>query len=129
MAGKAPTETGVTVHIPIAFRRHGSRKLLVAWSGASAFANSSSRIDSPLVKAVARAFRWRKLIESGTFATISELAEAEKKDVSYVGRILRLTLLGPDIVEAILDGSQNAICTLDTLLKPFPILWSEQAFT
>jgi hypothetical protein len=65
---------------------------------------ASARADPSLVKALARAHRWKRLLENGTYASISELAAAEKIDRGYVGTILRLTLLAPDIVEAILDA-------------------------
>ena len=64
-----------------------------------------------MVKAIARAFRWRDMLESGEYATIREIADAEKINESYVGRVLRLTLLAPDIVEAILGGRQPADCS------------------
>jgi hypothetical protein len=73
-----------------------------------------------MVKALARAFRWRRLLEAGTFATVEEIAAAEKINASYVGRVLRLTLLAPDIVEAILDGRQPADLTLAALMQRFP---------
>jgi hypothetical protein len=65
-----------------------------------------SGADSTLVKALARAFRWRRMMESGRFATIDELAAVEKINSSYVSRLLRLTLLAPNIVDAILDGDR-----------------------
>jgi hypothetical protein len=68
----------------------------------------------------------RRLQESGTHATVEESAAAEKINVSYVGRVLRLTLLAPDIVEAILGGRQPAEMTLAVLKPPFPVEWSEQ---
>jgi hypothetical protein len=61
-----------------------------------------------MAKAIARAFRWREMLESGAYATIAEIAVAEKINGSYFGRVLRLTLLAPDIVEAILSGRQSA---------------------
>ena len=70
-----------------------------------------------MVKAIARAFRWREMLESGEYATIREIAGAEKINESYVGRVLRLTLLAPDIVEAILDGRQTAGLQLEDLLR------------
>jgi hypothetical protein len=79
-----------------------------------------------MVKALARAFRWKRMLESGRFASISEIATAEKIDRGYVGSILRLTLLAPDIVEAILDGGQPADLGLPQLLKPFAIEWERQ---
>ena len=81
-----------------------------------------------MVKAIARAFRWREMLENGTHATIAEIAAAEKINESYVGRILRLTLLAPDIVEAVLGGRQPAEVTLTVLMRPFPIEW-EAAFS
>ena len=79
-----------------------------------------------MVKALARAFRWRKLMETGAFATVEELAGAEKINASYVSRVLRLTLLAPDIVEAILDGRQPAETTLAALMRPFAVEWRGQ---
>ena len=79
-----------------------------------------------MVKALARAFRWRKLLETGVYATIDEMAAAEKINGSYVSRVLRLTLLAPDIVEGVLDGRQPAEMTLAVLMKPFPVDWTRQ---
>jgi hypothetical protein len=82
--------------------------------------------DITLIKAVARAFRWRRMLEAGRFGTINELAAAEKINSSYVSRVLRLTLLAPDIVEAILDGRQPDGMTLPELMKSFPVGWRQQ---
>jgi hypothetical protein len=79
-----------------------------------------------LVKAIARAFRWRDMLESGTHATIAEIAAREKINGSYVGRVMRLTLLAPDIVEAILGGRQPAGLQLDGLMRWFPVDWRDQ---
>lgn len=79
-----------------------------------------------LLKALARAFRWRELIETGTHATVHDLAKAEKINPSYASRILRLTLLAPEVVEAILDRRTAPETTLASLLKPFPIEWAAQ---
>ena len=67
------------------------------------------------------------LLEAGAFGTAAEIAEAEKINMSYVSRILRLTLLAPEIIEAILDGRQSAEMTLAVLMEPFPVGWREQA--
>jgi hypothetical protein len=85
--------------------------------------------DTTPVKALARAFRWRRMMETGRFATINELAAAENINSSYVSRLLRLTLLAPDIVEAILDGRQQEGMTLLALMEPFPIIWPELRLT
>ena len=83
-------------------------------------------MDSTLVKAIAQAFRWQKMLETGQYATIKEIAKAEKINSSYVSRLLRMTLLAPDIVEAILDGRQPVEMTLAVLMGPFPVVWEEQ---
>jgi hypothetical protein len=79
-----------------------------------------------MVKAIARAFRWREMLEDGTHATIAEIAASEKINESYVSRVLRLTLLAPDIVEAILGGRQPAELQVEDLLRRFPVGWVEQ---
>jgi hypothetical protein len=79
-----------------------------------------------MVKAIARAFRWREMLENGTHATIREIAAAEKINESYVGRILRLTLLAPEIVEAAVNGRQPSALTLAMLMRPFPSCWRHQ---
>jgi DNA-binding IscR family transcriptional regulator len=79
-----------------------------------------------MVKAIARSFRWQEQMENGTYATIAEIAAAEKINESYVGRVLRLTLLAPDIAEAILGGRQPAEITLAALMRRFPVGWAAQ---
>lgn len=116
-----------TVRIPISIRRRGGRKLVLAPDGASdIWAVPRRRIDNAMVKAIARAFRWREMLENGAHATIAEIAAAEKINESYVGRVLRLTLLAPDVVEAVLNGRQPTSLQLPILLKPIPIDWEAQ---
>jgi hypothetical protein len=112
----------LTVVIPLRVKPRGGRKAMVT-PGVLAL---ERRQDITLIKAVARAFRWRRMLESGRFATINELAAAQKINSSYVSRVLRLTLLAPDIVEAILDGRQPEGMTLPKLMRPFPIEWQRQ---
>lgn len=119
-------EDGITVHVPMVFRRRGGRKLVVSPDGASLSVSAQARIDSTMIKAIARGFRWRKLMETGVYGTIEEIAAAEKINPSYVSRVLRLTLLAPEIVEAILDGRQPATLQMDALLKPMPLDWAAQ---
>jgi hypothetical protein len=122
-----PPMTGtLTVRVPLALGRRGGRKVILTPSDGSAWAPKSTRFDDSLVKAIARAFRWRELLESGTYATVAEIADAEKINASYVGRVLRLTLLAPDIVEAILGGRQPAGLQLKLLLRRFPAGWGKQ---
>jgi hypothetical protein len=112
----------LTVVIPLRVKARGGRKAMVT-PGVLAL---ERRQDITLIKAVARAFRWRRMLESGCFGTINELAAAERINSSYVSRVLRLTLLAPDLVEAILDGRQPEAMNLRRLLMPFPVAWSEQ---
>ena len=79
-----------------------------------------------MVKAIARAFRWREMLESGEYATIKEIARMEKINDSYVARVLRLTLLAPDVVEMIVNGRQPPSLTLSFLMDRFPPIWAEQ---
>jgi hypothetical protein len=85
------------------------------------------RVDNAMVKALARGFRWRKLLETGVHGTIEDIARAEKINASYVSRILRLTLLAPAIVEAILEGRHTPELTIAEVMKPFPSNWDQQA--
>jgi hypothetical protein len=85
------------------------------------------RVDNAMIKALARAFRWRKLLETGAYGTIEEVAAAEKINSSYVSRVLRLTLLAPDIIEAVLNGRQPTEMALGVLMRPLPIAWKDQA--
>lgn len=84
------------------------------------------RTDNTLVKAMARAFRQKRMLESGEFATIAELAGREGIAPSYLTRVLRLTLLAPDIVEAILHGEQGPEVTLARVLREYPLAWEQQ---
>ena len=116
----------LTVQIPLRLRRRGGRKLMVVPEGATPWAPQQERVDNVMVKAIARAFRWHRLLEIGVHATVEKIAAVEKVNSSYVGRVLRLSLLAPDIVEMIVDGRQSASLQLDRLLRPFPIGWEQQ---
>lgn len=119
--------TTVTVRVPIAIRRRGGRKLVLAPDGAEVIAAPVTRhVDNAMVKAIARAFRWREMLESGEYSTIREIAGAETINESYVGRVLRLTLLAPEIVETILNGQQPAGLQVENLMKRFPVAWQAQ---
>jgi hypothetical protein len=121
----APDSGVVTIKVPFTVRKRGGRKLVLAPDGAP-MPPAAAHIDSTLVKAIARAFRWRKMLESGQYATIKEIATAEKINPSYVSRVLRLTLLAPGIVQAVFDGRQPVGMQLDVLLSPHPVAWSTQ---
>ena len=116
----------LTIQVPLTIRRRGGRKQIVSPAGSAPWAPSRPYIDSTIVKALARAFRWRRMLETGAVSTVREIAAREKINSSYVSRVLRLTLLAPDIVEAILDGRQPTDMTLPKLMRPFPMEWETQ---
>ena len=113
----------VTIHVPFRIVKRGGRKEMQRPEGAT----QPQRMDNTLVKALARAFRWKRMLESGEFATIAELAEREGIAPSYMTRVLQLTLLAPDIVEAILDGRQRPEVTLARLMVPVAAQWQDQS--
>ncbi|QOF74173.1 hypothetical protein IG197_11480 [Aminobacter sp. SR38] len=116
----------ITVHVPLIFAKRGGRKQVIVPDGASSWAPPRARVDNTIVKAIARGFRWRKFLETGIHTTVEDIATAEKINPSYVSRVLRLTLLAPALVEAILDGRQPSDITLAGLMKPFPVEWEKQ---
>lgn len=116
----------VTVRVPLSFRKRGGRKLVIAPEGGVPWVPPRTRVDNAMVKAIARAFRWRKLFETGVYGSVEEIAAAEKINDSYVSRVLRLTMLAPDIVEVILNGRHPAGLHLNAVLKPFPAEWKTQ---
>ena len=124
--------TSVTVVVPLTIRRRGGRKQIIGPDGAAVAVGgagagaATTRGDPALVKALARAFRWRRMLEEGRYASIRELAKAEGVDRAYVGRVLNLTLLAPHIVEEIVAGRQPEGVTLLRLLEPFPAEWKQQ---
>jgi hypothetical protein len=115
----------LTIRVPLAPRKLPSGRKLVLTAEGNAI-EGPANVDITLVKALARAFRWRRMIETGRHATVAELAAAEKINPSYVSRVLRLTLLSPAMVEAILSGRQPEGVTLPGLLEPFPVEWERQ---
>jgi hypothetical protein len=118
--------TEQTVTVPFAIRKRGGRKLVITPDGVEAVPTPRARVDSALLKALSRGFRWRKLLEAGDFATIEEIAKAENINSSYVSRVLRITLLAPEFVEAILAGRQPEGLTMARAMQPFPVDWRHQ---
>lgn len=117
-----PIPQTVTLHVPYRIVMRGGRKEMQLPEDAT----QPRGTDNTLVKALARALRWKHMLESGEFATIAELAKREGIAPSYMTRVLRLTLLAPEIVEAILDGRQGPEVTLAQVLEPFPLDWKAQ---
>ena len=117
-----PIPDTMTIHVPFRVVKRGGRKEMVLPEGAA----QARKPDDTLVKALARAFRWKRMLESGEFASISELAEKEGIAFTYMARLMRLSLLSPELVDAVMDGHQPANITLANLMDPFPADWKEQ---
>ena len=116
----------LVVRIPLRLGRQRGRKRILAPDGSELTRPTKPQPDGVLVKALARAWRWQKLLDRGVYGSVTEIAEAEKISNSYVSRILRLALLAPDIVEAILGGWADQRVMLERLERPLPAGWEEQ---
>ena len=126
----------ITVHVPMTFTIRGGRKMIISDvdgnldGGLRQYKSSQNaprqRTENALLKALATAHRWRLKIENGAYASITELAKAENVNQSYACRILRLTLLGPNIITEILNGRYSSDLMLKRVMKPLPVLWDKQ---
>jgi hypothetical protein len=114
------------VRIPMRFQRRGGRKRIVAPDGSELTPSSKPQPDGTLVKALARAWRWQRMLDEGVYSTVSEIGDAENISKSYVSRILRLALLAPDIVERIVAGNRDKALLLESLRESLPDAWMEQ---
>jgi hypothetical protein len=117
--------TSITVRVPLAMRHRPGRKTVVTPMAAGPAA-VTTRADPALVKALARAFRYQRMLDQGRYASITEMAAAEKIERGYLGTLLRLTLLAPDLVEQVLDGRVADRVALPALLEPMPLAWAHQ---
>jgi hypothetical protein len=117
----------ITIHIPMTFRKRGGRKMVVTPDGAPWAPRP--RVDNAMVKALARAFRWQRMFESGKYANLTELAAAEKVTLPYLTRTMRLAHLAPNIVEMILDGRQPTELRLRDLGEAVQVNWEVQRRT
>ncbi len=116
----------LSVSVPLTLRRRGGRKRIITPRSEPQWNPPRRQIDGALVKALARAFRWKRLLEDGSYGSIMELAAAEGINEAYVRRILRLALLAPPVVDAILDGRQLPDLRLEDLRGDLPIEWRAQ---
>ena len=121
MTRGAPIPETVTLHVPFRVVKRGGRKEMHLPDGAT----QTWRADNTLIKALARAFRWKRMLESGGLISAAELAEREEIAPSYVTRMLHLTLLSPNLVEAILDGKLGPEVTLARTLAAQVVEWSK----
>jgi hypothetical protein len=119
-------DSTLVVRIPMRFQRRGGRKRIVAPDGREIAPAMKPQPHGTLVKALARACRWQRMLDDGVYASVSDIGDAENISKSYVSRILRLALLAPDIVEAILTGSTGQGMMLEQLERPLATSWEEQ---
>jgi hypothetical protein len=122
MTRNTPLPETVTVHVPFRAVKRGGRKEMQVPDGVA----QPRKPDSALVKALARAFRWKRMLDDGLFTSITEIAENEKLSFTYISRVLRLSTLAPDLVEEIIDGKQPRSLMLAELLDGVPPSWTEQ---
>jgi hypothetical protein len=116
----------ITVRVPLSAQQRGSRKLILTPPGEPDWVPRRARVDDTLINAIARAHRWNRMLEGGEYASVTELSKAEDVTESYLARILRLTLLSPKIVEAVLDGRSAGSPQLQQLVRPFSFAWQQQ---
>jgi len=115
----------LVVQVPLQIKRRRGRKEVIAPAGFGADGPPLTRTNESLAMTIARAHRWREVLEAGRYATVREFAQALGMDHSYVARLLRLTLLAPDIVEAIIEGTEPSGLSLEKLYRA-PMEWGEQ---
>ncbi|HOI55613.1 MAG TPA: hypothetical protein PLP01_10220 [Phycisphaerae bacterium] len=112
----------IRIRIPMKLKKRAGRKEIVLPRAAT----GAVPAQEALVRAVARAWKWQAMLESGEVASINVLATRFHVDHSYVARTLRLASLAPETVEMILDGDEPDGLTLGRLMKPWPGMWEEQ---
>lgn len=113
-------------HIPMTFRTRAGKTVIVLPDGSRGVVRRCATIDNSIVELTVLSFRWQRMLYEGKFTSIEELSAAEKINPSYVSRVLRLVVLSPKVVQAIMDGKQPAWLTMKELLKPSTAEWSEQ---
>ncbi|MEG3637689.1 hypothetical protein [Magnetococcus sp. PR-3] len=112
--------------IPMRFHRQGGKRMVILPEHEQARQEMSNPSEDPMVNALTKAQKWQKMLDKNETMTIAHLAEREGVERSMMARVLRLTILAPDIIEAILDGRVPETFSLESLRESIPLLWSEQ---
>ena len=120
------TGGGMLVHIPMTLTKRQGRKQIILPAGSETASAPHDTTTDPVALAIAKGFRWQELLDNGTYPTVRALAKAVKQDTSYVARTIRLTLLAPEIIEAVLAGQCPPALTLKRLSREFPVGWDDQ---
>ena len=115
----------IVVRIPVRFHRRNGRQMVLTHGG-NGDGDNERESNGTLVSALAKAYRWQEQLESGEYTGLEDLASANGVDRTYVGRVLRLTSLAPEIVERILNGDEPVGMSLAKLRNDLPVLWAEQ---
>jgi len=114
--------------VPLTIRRKRNHKVMTPPPGEHSALGSGGE-DISMIRALGKAFYWQKLLDRGEFATIRDLSRSMKLEQGWVAEVLRMTMLAPDIIEAVLDGKQPRHLNLQTLRgrhDPLPRDWQEQ---
>lgn len=114
------------MHFPMTLKRRSGRKEVIVLDGLQHSEDTGPDYHESLVIATSRAHRWKRLLDEGRYASIIEMAQALKIDRHHMARMLRLTLLAPGIIEAILSGNEPDGFSLNQLTSEIPMLWDEQ---
>ena len=118
----------IVIDIPVRFHRRNGQHKVVPQAGSADDGRENGERNDALVTAIAKAYRWQEQLESHEYSGLEDLAAANGVDRTYVGRILRLTSLAPEIVEAILEGNEPEGISLARLRADLPVVWRDQAW-
>lgn len=117
-----PDPSTKIIRVPLTLRHCRGKKTVVP---APECGPDSRKTSDAFLKALAKAHRWRTEIEAGSFSSVTDLARAKRVNQSYACRILRLSLLSPQVVEAVLDNTMSRL-HFKSFWQSVPMLWSEQ---
>ena len=119
-----PEQVGIARWFPMQLKRRGVELRLIVGD----HNRSAAIVDLSLLKAVSRAHRWFYEISTGKAKSLDAIAAREGLAVRYVGRLIRLAFLAPEIVESIVEGRQPPTLTAEALTRriELPLSWCSQ---
>ena len=99
------------ITVPVQYKRRSSRKLIISTEGELLNQDKSTprHIDQPFTNALVKAFTFQDKLDKGVYPSAKVMAQKERLNLSYMHRMMRLTLLAPDIIESLLTGTQPRI--------------------